>query len=78
MSRGAKTVWAVPKALPTWVIDYEVWKGDQPYRMGTMQIPAGTEQAARQAVEEILRDLMPNLFPDAEIHLTSALTCEVK
>jgi hypothetical protein len=78
VSRRRKTVWAVPKALPTWVIDYEVWRSGQPYRMGTMRIPAETEQAARQAVETVLHDFMPNLFPEAEIRLTSALMCESK
>lgn len=75
MSRR-KPLWAVPRALPTWVMKYEVWRDGQPYRRGTMRIPAETERAARQAVEEILRDLMPNLFPDAEIRLTSSLVCE--
>jgi len=78
MSQRRAQIWAVPKALPAWVIDYEVWKGDQPYRMGTLRIPAETEQAARQAVESVLRDFMPNLFPEAEIRLTSALICESK
>jgi hypothetical protein len=78
MSRRRKQGWAVPKTLPTWVIDYEVWRNGEPYRMGTMRIPAETEQAARRAVQELLHDLMPNLFPDAEIRLTSALTCEPK
>jgi hypothetical protein len=76
MSRRSKTTWAVPKALPTWVIEYEVWRSEEPYRMGTMRIPAETEQAARQAVETVLHDFMPNLFPNAEIRLTSALVCE--
>ena len=73
-----KIVWAIPRALPMWVIAYEVWKGDQPYRMGTMRIPANTREEAQAAVEMILRDLMPNLFLEAEIRLTSALTCETK
>ncbi len=76
MSRRRKQVWAVAKALPTWVIEYEVWREGKPYRMGTMRIPAETEQAARQAVEMVLRDFMPNLFLQAEIRLTSALMCE--
>jgi hypothetical protein len=78
MSRHRKQGWAVPKALPTWVIEYEVWRGGQPYRMGTLRIPAETEQAARQAVEMVLHDFMPNLFPEGEIRLTSALMCESK
>lgn len=78
MSRHRKQIWAVPKALPTWVIDYEVWRSGQPYRMGTMRIPAETEQAARQAVETVLHDFMPNLFPNADIRLTSTLMCEPK
>lgn len=78
MSRRSKQLWAVPKALPTWIIDYEVWRDDQPYRMGTMRIPAETEQAAQQAVEMVLRDFMPNLFPEAEIRLTSTLACEAQ
>jgi hypothetical protein len=76
MSHRRKIVWAMPKALPTWVIDYEVWCSGRPHRMGTMRIPAETEQAARQAVEMVLRDFMPNLFLQAEIRLTSALMCE--
>lgn len=76
MSRRHKEIWAVPKAGPTWVIDYEVWKGGQPYRMGSMRIPAETEQDARLAVEMVLHDFMPNLFPEAEIRLTSTLTRE--
>ncbi len=78
MSRRRKQVWAVPKALPTWVIEYEVWRSGEPYRKGTMRIPAETEQTARQAVEMVLRDFMPNLFPQAEVRLTSALLCETK
>jgi hypothetical protein len=68
----------MPKARPTWVTSYEVWRGDLPYRAGTMRIPAETEQAAREAVDTVLRDLMPNLFPQAEIRLTSALVCEAR
>jgi hypothetical protein len=78
MSRRSKQLWAIPKALPTWVTDYEVWRSGEPYRMGTMRIPAETEEAARQAVEMVLHDLMPNLFSEAEVRLTSALTCESK
>jgi len=78
MRKQPKIAWAVPRALPIWVIAYEVWKGDQPYRQGTMRIPAETQAEAQAAVEMILRDLMPNLFLEAEIRLTSALTCETK
>jgi hypothetical protein len=78
MSRRSKQLWAIPKALPTWVMSYEVWRGDQPYRMGTMRIPAETEQAAQQAVEMVLHDFMPNLFPEAEIRLTSTLSFEAQ
>ncbi len=72
------TQWEKPISLPIWVIAYEVWKGEQPYRMGTMRIPAETQAEAQEAVELVLRDLMPNLFLDAEIRLTSALICETK
>jgi hypothetical protein len=78
MSRHRKILWDVPKSLPTWVMSYEVWRGNVPYRAGTLRIPAETEQAAREAVETVLRDLMPNLFPDSEIRLTSALVCEAR
>ncbi len=66
----------LPQAVPIWVLSYEVWKGEQHYRKGTMRIPADTEQEAQQSVEMILRDLMPNLFLDAEVRLTSTLTRE--
>jgi len=78
MSRKRKIVWSVPQALPIWVMTWEVWKGAQLYRQGTMRIPAETEAEAQQSVEHILRDLMPNLFPAAEVRLTSALTYESK
>ena len=65
-----------PTTLPVWVIAYEVWREDQPYRMGTMRIPAESEQRAQQAVEQVLREVLPNLFRGAEIRLTSTLRCE--
>ena len=74
----SKRRWAVPKALPTWVVQYEVWRDGQPYRTGTMRIPAKTEQEARQAVDTVLRDLMSKLFPEAEIPLVSALSREAE
>ena len=78
MSQRHKRTFAMPNALPTWVMSYEVWRGDVPYRTGTMRIPAETEQAARETVDTVLRDLMPNLFPGVEIRLTSALVCEAR
>ncbi len=78
MSRHQRKIqWAIPKALPEWVIGWEVWKDDQPYRKGKMRIPAKTEQDARQSVQYILDELLPNLFPGGDVRLTSELTCEM-
>jgi len=73
----AAPVWVFPKVLPTWSITYEVWREGQPYRQGTIRIPAETEHAARQQVEYLLREVLPRLFPQAEIRLTSSLAGEV-
>ncbi len=78
MSRRCKTVWTAPVALPIWIMSWEVWKEGALYRKGTMRIPAETEQEARDGVEQIMWELMPNLFLEAEVRLTSALTCESK
>jgi len=72
----AAPVWVFPKVLPTWSIIYEVWRAGQPYRQGSIRIPAETEQAAQQQVFNLLREVLPRLFPQAEIRLTSVLTGE--
>lgn len=77
MSELHNHTWAVPKMLPIWVITWEVWREGQPYRKGSMRIPAETRVAAQLAVEEVMRDLMPNLFRHAEVRLTSELVCEL-
>jgi hypothetical protein len=78
MSGQPEHAWAVPKILPIWVITWEVWRDGQPYRKGSMRIPAETREVAQQSVEAVMRNLMPNLFRNAEVRLTSELACEAQ
>jgi len=78
MSRKRKVMWESPKSLPVWAMSWEVWKEGVLYRKGTMRIPAATEQDAREGVQQVMCDLMPNLFPNAEVRLTNELMCEGK
>jgi hypothetical protein len=62
-----------PRSLLSWIIAFEVWRDGQPYRDCTLNIPAETEAEARLAVEQIARDLFPNLWPTDDIVFTTAL-----
>ena len=65
--------WSIPIALPVWTVDWEAWRAEEFLRQGSMNIPAESWQAAEHSVQEMLDQLFPNLYPDAQIVFTSVL-----
>ena len=65
--------WPIPRAFPTWTVDWEAWRAETFVRQGSMNIPAESRQEAEQGVRDMLDQLFPNLYPGAEIVFTSVL-----
>ena len=65
--------WPLPRASPTWTVDWEAWRAETFVRQGSMNIPAESRQEAEQGVRDMLDQLFPNLYPGAEIVFTSVL-----
>jgi len=62
-----------PISLPEWEQEYEIWFGDEPYKIATLHVSAATLEEAREAAEQVLTELLPRAFPGATFIITTPI-----
>jgi len=63
-----------PVPQPEWEQAYEIWYGDEPYKIATLHVSAATLEEAREAAKQVLTELLPRAFPGATFVITTPIT----